>query len=72
MKLFARLSITSVLVICQAYAEVKLVREYLLKPPRDRRALFAMALAPDQDVLSLVANDEARGLAGRIAGDIGE
>jgi hypothetical protein len=58
MKLFAMLSITSVLAICQAYGEVKLVHEYLLKPPRDRRALFAMALMPDQDVLSLVANDE--------------
>ena len=41
-----------------AFAEVKLVREYLLKPPRDRRVIFAMAVTPENDVFSLVANDD--------------
>lgn len=57
MKLLATLWITSLLFAFHAYAEVKLVREYLLKPPRDRRVIFAMAVTPEHDVLSFVAND---------------
>src|ERR1035438_7456533 len=58
MKPFVGLSIISALIACHAYAELTPVREYLLKPPRDRRALFAMAVTPEQDVLSFVANDD--------------
>src|SRR5580692_10717939 len=58
MKRLARLLITSLLFACHAYAEVKLVREYLLKPPRDRSVIFAMAVTPEHDVLSVVANDD--------------
>jgi len=57
MKLFATLSIAALLSF-PAFAEVKLVREYLLKPPRDRRIIFAMAVTPENDALSFVANDD--------------
>ena len=49
---------TSLLLAFHAYAEVKLVREYLLKPPRNRHVIFAMAVTPEHDVLSVVANDD--------------
>jgi hypothetical protein len=58
MKPLAAISIALAFVVCHANAEVKLVREYLLKPPRDPRALFAMATTPQQDLLSLVGNDD--------------
>ena len=58
MRPFFALSIISALIACHAYAELTPVREYLLKPPRDRRTLFAMAVTPEQDVLSFVANDD--------------
>jgi hypothetical protein len=57
MKLLANLSVASTLFACHGYAEVKLIREYLLKPPRDPRITFVMTVTPEQDVLSLVAND---------------
>lgn len=41
-------------------AEVKAVREYRLRPPRDRRILFEMAVTPEQDVLSFIANAEGK------------
>jgi len=58
MKLLANLSVASLLATCHGFAEVKLIREYLLKPPRDRRIIFAMTVTPEHDVLSLVANDD--------------
>jgi hypothetical protein len=48
------------------HAEVTLVREYFLKPPRDKRILFAMAVTPGQDILSFIASDENRWRLARV------
>lgn len=66
MKLLATLWITSLLFAFHANAEVKLIREYLLKPPRDRRVMFAMAVTPEHDVLSFVPNDNGTWCLSRI------
>lgn len=47
-------------------AEVKTVRGYRLRPPRDRRILFEMAVTPDQDVLSFIANAEGKWRLSRV------
>lgn len=41
-------------------AEVIHVRDYDLREPRDRGVVFAMAVTPDQDVLSLVAKGDGK------------
>src|SRR5580700_3005312 len=56
------------LAVDDAGATVTLLREYRLRPPRDRRVVFAMAIAPDQDVLSLVANKEGKWRLSRVKG----
>ena len=42
------------------HAEIKEVRTYRTHEPRDRKVLFAMAVAPNGDVLSLVAKKDGR------------
>jgi hypothetical protein len=58
------------LVVCgvHAFAEVKLVQEYLLKPPRDPKILFAMTVTPEQDVLSFVASQNDHWRLSRVRG----
>ena len=55
-------------VIPDAGAAVKLVRDYRLKPPRDRRVVFAMAVTPDEDVLSFIASKDGRWRLSRVKG----
>lgn len=52
--------------VYDAGATVKLVRDYRLKPPRDRRVVFAMAITPDGDLLSFIANKEGRWRLSRV------
>ena len=47
---------------------IKLLRDYHLKPPRDRHIVFAMAITPDQDVLSLMPNKEGKWRLSRVKG----
>lgn len=51
-----------------AGAAVNLLRDYRLKPPRDRRVVFAMAITPDEDVLSFIANKDGRWRLSRVRG----
>jgi len=51
---------------CYAEAAVSLVRVYQLQPPRDRRMVFAMAITPNQEVLSLIANKEGKWRLSRV------
>lgn len=52
--------------VYDAGAAVKLLRDYRLKPPRDRRVVFAMAITPDGDLLSFIANKEGRWRLSRV------
>jgi hypothetical protein len=47
-------------------AELKAVREYLLRPPRDKKILFEMAVTPEQDVLSFIANPKGKWRLSRV------
>jgi hypothetical protein len=49
--------------VCDAAAAVKLLRDYRLKPPRDRRVVFAMAITPEGDLLSFIASKEVAALS---------
>ena len=68
MKQFASLAVVLALIAGHACAEVNLVREYRLKPPRDRRILFAMAMSPEQDVLTLIASKDGKWRLSRVRG----
>src|SRR5579872_1341854 len=57
MKLLANVAMVLMALVWHSHAEVTLVREYLLKPPRDKRILFAMVVTPEQDVLSFIATE---------------
>ena len=47
-------------------AEVRVVREHRLRPPRDRKILFEMAVTPDQAVISFIANAEGKWRLSRV------
>ena len=47
-------------------AQVAQVREYTLHTPRDKGILFAMAVTPEQDVLSFVARPDGKWLLTRV------
>jgi hypothetical protein len=47
-------------------AQMALVREYNLHTPRDRNSVFAMAVTPEQDVLSFVAKPDGKWLLTRV------
>jgi len=47
-------------------AQVALLREYNLHTPRDRNSVFAMAVTPQQDVLSFVAKPDGKWLLTRV------
>lgn len=66
MKLFTNLAIAFLVVAGTAQAEVKLVSEYRLKPPRDKRILFQMVVTPTQDVLSFVASEDGKWRLARV------
>jgi hypothetical protein len=51
---------------CVDGAELKQVWDYHLHQPRDRNVLFAMAVTPDQDVLSLLATANGTSKLSRI------
>jgi hypothetical protein len=51
-----------------AQAAVSLVQDYRLQPPRDRQVVFAMAVTPDQDVLSFIANKDGKWRLSRVHG----
>jgi hypothetical protein len=66
MRLLANVALALIMLSARCHAEVTLVREYVLKPPRDKRILFAMAVTPGQDVLSFIASDENRWRLSRV------
>ncbi len=47
-------------------ANVTLVRVYQLRPPRDRHIVFAMAVMPNQDVISFIADKEGKWRLSRV------
>ena len=47
-------------------AQVALLREYNLHTPRDRNSVFAMAVTPQQDVLSFLAKPDGKWLLTRV------
>jgi hypothetical protein len=51
---------------------VKLVRSFQLKPPRDRRVVFSMALTANQDLLSLIASPDGKWRLSRVRGWLNE
>jgi hypothetical protein len=60
MKLCLRAALLSVVVVALAtpsFAQVVKIRDFNLSAPRDRRALFSIAVTPSGDVLSFIAND---------------
>ncbi len=61
-------AITAAALACHADADVSLVRDYRLQSPQDRRIVFAMALTPDQEVLSFIANREGKWRLSRVRG----
>jgi hypothetical protein len=66
MRLLANVALALITLSAHCDAEVALSREYVLKPPRDKRILFAMAVTPGQDVLSFIASDENRWRLSRV------
>jgi hypothetical protein len=66
MKLFANLAIALLVLAGPADAAVTLIREYRLKPPRDRHGLFQMVVTPTQDVLSFVVNEDGKWRLSRV------
>lgn len=68
MRFASWVAITASTWACHANAAVSLVREYRLQPPRDRHIVFAMALTPDQEVLSFIANKEGKWRLSRVRG----
>jgi hypothetical protein len=67
-RLLFQLTVVMVSALSFTNAAVKEVREYRLRPPRDRKILFAMALTPDQDVLSFIANPDGKWRLSRVRG----
>lgn len=55
-----------------ANSAVSSVRDYRLQPPRDRHIVCAMALTPNQDVLSFIADKEGKWRLSRVHGWVEE
>lgn len=67
-RLFVAAALLSVLATSPLLADVVHVGDYRTHEPTDRRVLFAFAVSPDQDVLSLVAKRDGKWRLTRIHG----
>jgi hypothetical protein len=67
-RLFAWAILAAVLSAGRLRAEVVHLRDYQPSEPHDRGVLFAMAVTPEQDVLSLVAKESGKWRLSRIRG----
>ncbi len=65
-RLFIIATMIAILPTARLCAEVVPLRDYGLHTPRDRGVLFAMAITPEQDVLSYVAKGDGKWLLTRV------